>query len=480
MRGRPRRRGAVALLACACALVAWAGAQPVDAGRGEVTIGLGGNLVAGAWNPLRVTVRDAPSSTLDVRIDEGDLVSGPRLVRYRASVPGGSGVSVFDDQIYVPVFQTLSWSLTDRQGVLASGSLGARDADGRPLQVVISSDPGAWRGAFASDARVVDVAASDLPTSAAGYDGVATLLLDGTAAAPRTEAVAAAAAGGVDVLLAGALPASQAGLERLAGSGSSRLGAGRVARVAPVPGAVAAALAGWRPTERGRLLSALAAKPLVTPPRSAPQPTVLALAAGYALLTLLALRFGGTPGTVAAVALAVVVSLAGWRLLRPPAAELDGHRGLMLGGGALALAIEVDERLTLPAGEVSVTTPARPLTAVPYATDGSGTHVALARWHGVSLALRPSLVEAALRSEGGRLRNAGASPLQDVYVVGMGAQGTLAPGASREVRPGEEGPATPEMARFAALLPRGTALAEGPRALWVALPPDAGPQGSGP
>lgn len=463
-----------ALLAVAGLLTQAASAQGREA---SVTIGLGGNLVAGTWNPLQVTVRDAPAATLSVRIDEGDLVSGPRVVRYQAAVPGGSGVTVFSDDVYVPPFRTLAWTLAGTDGVLASGSLGARDADGRPLQVVVSANPGAWRAAFGADARVVDVAASQLPGRAAAYDGVATLLIDGTAAAPRAESVAAAAAGGVNVVLAGALPSSQAGLGALAGAGVRRLGAGQVRRVEASDDAVASALAVWRPAERARLVSALAAAPLVRAPRSAPQPLVLSVAAAYALSTLLALRFGGRPGVVAALALAVVVSVAGWRFLRPPAAELSAQRTLMLGGGELALALSVEERLTLPAGDVSVSEPARPLSELPYRTDANGTHVALARWHGVSLALRPSLAEAALRFEGGRLRNAGSAVLRNVYVIGVGEQGTLAPGASRVVRPGEEAAGPADVARLRALLPAGSALAEGPETLWVALPPvlsDAG------
>jgi len=54
---------------------------------------------------------------------------------------------------------------------------------------------------------------------------------------------------------------------------------------------------------------------------------------------------------------------------------------------------------------------------------------------------------------------------------------TLAPGASRVVRPGEEAAGPADVARLRALLPAGSALAEGPETLWVALPPvlsDAG------
>lgn len=483
-RRRARRGSGPRLVAAFVALVAGfllarpaALAQSGPSARASVMIGLGGNLVAGAWNPVEVTVRDAAPSTLSMRIDEGDLLTGPRIVRYRAAVPGGSGVTVFDDDVYVPAFHSLSWTLASGDRVLASGSLGAREADGRRLQVAVSAEPGAWRSAFAADARFVDVAASQLPARAAAYDGVDTLLVDGTAAAPSTESVAAAAAGGADVLLVGSLPASQAGLARLAGGGTSRLGAGQVQRLPAMASAVKSAVAAWRPLDRATLLSAVAREPLVRAPRSAAQPMVLSLAAAYALFLLLALRFGGTPGIVAAVALALVVSLTGWRLLRPPQAVLSANRTVMVSGGDLALALGLQERLTLPSGEVGVAAAARPLTAVPYSRDESGTHVPLARWHGVSLALRPALSEAALQVRGGRVHNAGTVALKHVYVVGRGDQGSLEPGASRPVTPGEEATASTEIGRLAAVLPPGSVLAEAPGTLWVA-PPD-GPAGGG-
>jgi len=389
-------------------------------------------------------------------------------------------VTVFQDDLYVPTFRSLSWTLASGRSVLASGSLGAADADARPLQVVLSSSPGSWRSAFGADARLVDVAASDLPARAAAFDGVRTILLDGSAAAPRAESIAAAAAGGVQVLLAGALPASQAGLARLAAAGSHRLGAGAVMRVADDPATVRARLAAWKPQDRSGLVQALAADRLVRPPPTPGQPLVLSLAAAYALATLLALRFGGTPGLAAGLVLALVVSVAGWRLLRPASPELTASRTVLLGGGELALALKVDERLTLPSGVVSLGGAGRPLTALPYSVDDGTTHVELPRWHAVAVAVRPALRPAALRYQDGRLVNAGRTPLRGVYVLGLGRQPDLAAGAMRAPVSGEEGALPPPLARLAALLPRGTALAQAPETVWVALPSLAGAPGGGP
>ncbi|MEJ2287402.1 MAG: hypothetical protein P8Y02_01955 [Deinococcales bacterium] len=466
-------QGAPRVIAVACALLALLG-PAVAAAQGDgatVELGLGGNLVADAWNPVRVTVRDAAPSVLRVRIDEGSLLEGPRIVRYSANLPGGSGVTVFDDDLFVPTFRTLSYTLVSGRTVLASGSLGAGDADARPLDVILSGAPGRWRGAFGSDARIVDVAASDLPARAAAFDGVRTLLVDGSAAAPRAESVAAAASGGVQVVLAGPLPASQAQLGRLAGRGSARLGVGEVVRVAANPRAVRAAMAGWQPIDRQGMVQALAAERLVQPPRAPGQPLMLSLAAAYVLVTLLGLRFGGTPGLVAGLVLAAVIAAAGWRLLRPPSAELSASSTVLIGGGELALALQVDERLTLPSGEVTLPRAGRPLSPLPYAVEDGSTRVELPRWHAVAVAAHPELRTSALRFEGGRLVNTGREPLHGVYVLGLGRQPDLPAGASVTPGPGEEGGMAPPLARLAALLPAGTALASAPAAVWVALPP---------
>lgn len=455
-------------------------AARAQVGSATVVIGLGGHIVAGAWNPVQVTLRDAGPSTLRLRIDEGSLLEGPRIVRYSSAVPGGSGVRVFDDDVFVPSFRTLSWTLASGQGVLASGSLGPDASDTRRLQVVLSSTPGRWRTAFGADARLADVPPSELPARAAAYDGVATLLIDGTAAAPRSESVAAAAAGGAQVLLAGALPRSQAALDLLAGHGRARLGAGMIARVPADPKAVASARAAWSPEPHAALIDALAADRMVEPPRSPGQPLVLSLAAAYALLALLALRFGGAPGLLAGLALAALVSAAGWRLLRPPAPVLSATRTVMLGGGELALALGVEERLTLPAGMVTVPAAARPLTAVPYGVVDGATRVNVGRWHAVALAWKPELRAAALRYEGGALANVGPAPLRHVIVLGLGRQADLAPGATLRPVPGEQGPLPPPLAALSKLLPVGSALAEAPEAVWVALPALAPRTGAAP
>lgn len=455
--------------------LAWA-VQPVAAraqgvAGASLELGLAGQLVAGSWNPIRVTLRDLPDARLELELDAGSLRDGPRIDRYRADIHGGSGITVFEDDLYLPAFRSLSWTLTSRASVVASGSLGSRDADTRALDLLLSSSPGRWRGAYGDAARLADVAAADLPARAAAYAGVRSLLLDGTGAVPRADAVAAVAAGGATVVLAGSLPSSYAPVERLLdGADAVRLGAGRVVRAPGRSGAVSDALAAASAVAPEALIAAMTFEPMVQAPTALAQPVMLGLAAAFALAVLLMLRFAGGPGLVAALALTLVVSVAGWRLLRPPSAVLQESRTVWLAGGPLALGYGVTEVLTLPAGEVRVPQAGRPLGEKAYWVDADGTYVALSRWHRALIALRPTLAPAALRYDGAWLVNDGPAALREVYVIGLGPQGDL--GVGERVRPvaGEDAPIAAPYGRVAAALPPGAAVARDARGLWVALP----------
>src|SRR5690606_37935340 len=118
-------------------------------------------------------------------------------------------------------FTSISWSLRAPEAVLASGSVTGRDQDTRPLDLVISREPGRYLAAFGTGTRVIDVAAAALPIEVAAYDRVRTQIIDGTTTAPRLEAVAAAAAAGAVVVLHGELPPSHRELRLLAADSAS-------------------------------------------------------------------------------------------------------------------------------------------------------------------------------------------------------------------------------------------------------------------
>lgn len=444
------------VLACSGGAVAQTTQAPI-----RLEVGLASHVVAGAWNPIRFVSRDTPPATLTIVIDQGSLRSGPVPLTLVQEIAGGAGVSVYETLVHLSGYSSISWTLRTTDTTLASGSLPGREADARRLDLLVSREPGRLRGSLGPDARPVDVPAAALPLDSAAYAGVRSLVIDGTAAAPRLEAVAAAASGGALVVFAADLPASHAELELLAPtSGTYPLGAGYVVRAAgDLSAAVASVLAELPEPLLERLVAALAAEPLVARPVAAPQPLVLAVAGAFALLCVLLLRSFTGPGLLGALALALILSLASWRALRPPEPIISASGRIGLSGGELALVVEVQEHLTLPPGTISLLGAARPLSAMPYRIDAAGTHFDLGSWRSVRLALPPAVEVSPLRYEAGTLINAGARELHNLHVVGMGPQAGLGPGARAQARPQEwQGAPSAVYAQLEAVLPEGSAL----------------------
>ena len=228
-----------ALLATAL-LLAQALAQPPSV---RFELGHGGEFVTERWNPLRVTLRDIASVRLEIRVDQGSLREGEKPMVYRTLLPGGTGISVFEDDLYLPGWRRFSWSARAEGSTIASGSFDPKEKSVQPLDLLISSRPGRWRGQFEAEARTLEVPAGDLPERVAAYDGVRTLLIDGSAASPRLEAVAAAAAAGVRVVLLDPLPSGHRELDVLAPEPAQRLGTGWLLRGTDPEATLATALA---------------------------------------------------------------------------------------------------------------------------------------------------------------------------------------------------------------------------------------------
>lgn len=495
-----RRRPAPRPLPLALLLLALLGASPAWAQLGrevQLELGYAGEVIADRWNPLRLTSRDLPPAELEIVVDRGSLREGPVLVVYRARVPGGSGVRVFEDDLFVPSWRALSWTLASRERVWASGSVGQRLRDPRPLHLLLSGTPGRWRALYPDAARVVEINAPELPERAAAYDGVASLLIDGSAAAPRADALAAAAASGTPVLLLEPLTSALQPLTLLAPQFDTALGAGRLQRrdAAGLGAALAAAPARLDDT----LVEALAETASVTPPAAAPQTGVLLAAAAYALVTLLLLQLGGAPGLLAALALAALASAGAWRALQPPQRTFHAVRAVELGADALAYRLGVRTVLSLPAGEVALPLAARALAARPYTLEPDTTRYRVQRWSRDTFVERPRLVTAQLRWHGDELRNHGERALRELTVKGLGPQGTLPGGAVLRPRaaPASDAPLPDAFRTLWPLLPDGAALAlsdadaggaaeaganPAPLTVVVALPPVAssGPPGAQP
>lgn len=456
----PRARAALA--ACVALLAgAWAGALAAEP-QASVVLGVGNQVVAGAWNPLRVVTRDLPASTFTAVLDVGTLRGGAVDVTITHELPGGGGVHALETDLFVPPFRSVAWRVVSGDRVVASGSLGSRDSDERPLALLLQERgaalPDLAGAAGWPDARLVEVAPSDLPVTPAAYGGVVGLIVDHPA--PPLEALVAAAVAGVKVVLLEAPAAYPAPVAGLVGErGAARLGAGWLVAGA-ARGAPATGLVTVRPLE---LLTAALAEPLVAPPEPVPFRTVLIGAAVYAAALLVLLRFGGQQGLISAVLVAGLAGALAWALARPAAAQFEGGVAVGVVGGPLALVHEARERLTLPSARLEFEPTAAPALPRGYDADDRRVSIPTDAWRNVIVWLPPRAVASPLTVSGTRLVNVSAAPLVGVYVVGLGAQPDVAPGAVVTLAPGEEGafPPTPPgvYAALTQLLPAGTVLA---------------------
>ncbi len=442
----------------------WACAQD---GGVELELGFGGEIVAGSWNPLRLTVRDAPGAELLITVDQGSLRGGEILAEYRFSL-GSGGLVRLEQDFFVPAWRNLSWRLVTPERVLASGSLDRRRLDSRPLTLLVSDDPARWREVLEANGRAAEAPPSLLPERLSAYDGVAYLVIDGSTAMPSLAAVAAATSAGATTLLVEPLPESYRPLLRLAPRLEQRLGAGRLVRVDE--GALGGALSGL---DRGvrEMGDALLEGALLEPPPSRPGPPVLALAGVYALAVLLLLRFAGAPGLLTSLVLALLFSFVAWTLLRPAAPQETRARTLVMAGGELAREDEVRSLFSYPQVGLELPISARPSEALPYRQHDEQLTIELSRWERLGLELKPRLVPAPLVWEGGRLVNRGDERLEDLLVLGLGAQPALLPGEALTPRPGEEGPPPEPYRALVPHLPAGSALARQASRVVVALPP---------
>lgn len=451
------KRHLAAVVATACLTVmATAAAQPTV----QMELGLGGNVVVGAWNPLRVVARDVPlGSRLEVTFDHGSLRDGPVPFVLSLPVAGGPGLSVVERTVYVAPFSSVSWAVVGQGAVVASGGIAGRDQDDTPLDVVLSRRGGTFAAAFPESARVVDITASQLPLDVAAYDGVRSVVVDGTTVPPRLAALAAAAAAGAVVVLNGPLPESHSELELLLGRHGGRLGAGRVVASTGSAADVARLIAPEETVPRAEVVQASAATPLVTPPAQLKQHLVIVVAIVFSVLAVVLTRIFGGPGLVSTALVAGLLSLAAWQAARPPAPQVVGTRTVAIVGGELALATLLEEHYTLPATQLDLSVQARPLDVRPYRVDEAGLHLSLDGWRSVVLAGAPRVLDAPLVLKGTHLVNRGSVTLTQVLVVGLGPQGDLRPGATLQPRGQEDGPPPQAYARLLDLLAPGTVVA---------------------
>lgn len=344
----PGRAARIALAVTLVAALGTATAQP----RAEATLGVAGAPVAGAWNPVRAVVRDAPGAVLRLEIDAGGFELGEVPQRVEARMANAGGVQRLDLDLPLPSWRRLAWRVEQGDRVLASGALGARERDERPLTVIVSTRAVAWTDALGADARPVAAAASDLPTRAAGWDGVDTLLIDGSAAAPEPAVVVTAAAAGVRVLLPASAPAGYAPLTALLAEGPRAVGAGSIEALAGAPGTPLPPLvAAWPRPLRGDAIAAAAAALPAPGWRHLPRLWVLAGVAAFAALIWTLLHVGGAAGVASAATVLIGAALA--VPLAAPADATPREEGavVLTSGGGLGLRVPLAAVARLPQGE---------------------------------------------------------------------------------------------------------------------------------
>ena len=470
---KPLRRPAHTIRAACLAGLAWVllcvGVGTASAqGDPRVEIGFGGAIVSGAWNPVRVVARNAEPAFLEIALDQGSLREGEIPYRYRAELPGGSGLVTFADDVYLPPWRSATWRLATETRVLASGSFSARDVDPRPLHLVVSLRPGTWRPSYGDDVRVLERNGPDLPSRASAYDGVRTILVDGTTAPPRPEALLAAAGQGATVVLVGDLPGGYADIALLGSAGAQAYGNGRIVRVSEAD--VALALGAEPVVPSTAVRGALAEQLVFAPPQTLSTGAMLIASAAYAVLVLLALRFGGIPGAAAALALAVVASVAAWNGLRPPDTQFAATASLEISAGGIAEFHRVDRLASLPATTVAIDRAAVPVDRRAVRVTPDGASVDLARWGSVVLVAPERIGSPGLAWSDEAIVNRSAATLTDLWVVGRGPQGSLAPGHGRVPVAAEEGMPPLLYRALFPLLPVGTAVATRGSHVLVALP----------
>ncbi|UCH24579.1 MAG: hypothetical protein JSV66_11555 [Trueperaceae bacterium] len=436
----------------------------------QLEIGFNGEIVADAWNPLLLITRDLGETVLEFRIDRGSLRDGIKTFTYRAVIPGGSGITVFQDDVFIPGWRSFVWSLKQDATTIASGSLGQRERDPRPLDLILSATPGVWRGRYGREARITEIAAASLPERLASYQGVKSLLIDGTGAVPRLESLTAAAAAGVLVVILNDLPSAHADLELLLTDGGVRLGAGAVIGANPelLTSLFSAAL-----RDDESFYDAL--RSTATPELPAPLPQlILLIAIGvYAVMTTLLVRLAGVPGLVTALGLALVFSMAAWQLLRPPQAEYQTSVSLDLAAGNLAKRLQTTTVASLPEGLIDFEGNGRLANLRSYTATDKDLSFRLGRWQSETIFQRPTLVPALLGWEGETVRYRGSDRLRNVYVKGFGPQAELAAGDVLEPLHAEESTLPAAYLKLLPLLPEGSVIGRAGDRILALLPAEA-------
>lgn len=366
-------------------LLAFAGMANTQ--EATLSIGYDGEVVAGSWNPFEFSFRDLQNVTLTFTIDQGDLRSGSLPAVHTFELAGGPGLSVIEDDLFIPSWQSFTWSASTPQRVVASGSFHPRDLDARPLTVVLSTGAARHSGLFPAGTRLVGQPAAALPERLAAWDGVELLLIDGTTAPPSLEAVAAAAVSGASVMLLEPFPASFSDLLLLTDRPVTRLGAGQIVlgndlnllETLPDTAAIEQYLSDRNEPVLEQPVRLVFLAPLIVV---------------YSVLVVMLLRIAGLPGAVAGASVGILAALLGWQALRPEPAVVASELQLRISAGGLSRSQGVMQLLDRTGGEFELTGSYRLRRPDVYSGSAGITTLTVRRWQPVELMRKPALASA--------------------------------------------------------------------------------------
>jgi hypothetical protein len=427
----------------------------------RLEMGFRGEMVAQHWNPLRLIRRDMGPATLTLEFDQGTLRQGAIPVFYKVNLRAAQGLDVFEDDVYIPFWRAFTWKLADDDEVFASGSFDRQLVNTQPIDLIISKTPENYLRILGETTRVIQ--ADDLlPKRLAAYDGVNTLLMDGSIPMPSLEAISSAAAGGVLVLfLSGSETYSYEAINLLAPNPRQRLGAGWIVRT--TQDGLKASLALLPRLEQKGLQEVIFTSQDMF--QNAPVTTLLIGLGAYVVLVLIGIRFIGTAGLATAFLLTGLASMSAWMYLRPAPQQVSSQ-SLFINAGKLAQVNSLYQITQLPQGQLQLSMQAHPDSQRTY-IQGEDLELDLERWSQETLRLKPRLTTATLLLEGNLLSNQSEVDLQDVYVSGLGQQKNLVAGQSLELIPGEENSLYENLLP---MLPIGTVLARHQLDVHIAIP----------
>ncbi len=424
----------------------------------SLELGFDGNIIANHWNPIKLISRDEKAAQLVLRIDQGSLRDGENIVNYSFSIPRSHGISIFENDIYIPKWQKFTWQLLNEESVLASGSFDRRFASPTKLSLIISANPSKWFRA--SNERAANIAANSLTKRLASYDGISKIIIDGTAPAPKLENLIAAATAGVHVSLLEPLPNSHVEIIALAPDRIQGLGAGFITKTAN--------LINLQNIEFEKIFTNFVANNSIKAPKSKPQiPIIIALSI-FAILVLILMRLGQNSAIMTSLSLSLIATILAWTYLMPEHLEITKEQSLQIASGELAKELKLSTIFSLRGSQINIEYPGYLLEHVPFSQQDDSSQIIIKRWKDINYSHKPSLSKALLILEDDKIINRSKHILSDVYIKGIGFLADLKPGEA--VILAQEDHKLPKLYEgIIAPLPNGTAIARYGNNVLIAL-----------